>query len=59
MTGPLLRAAPDMQHGLAKATDKMIRHARWKNFVEIVKRRRREARKLVGASTLRPAAADL
>ena len=47
-----------MQHSLAKATDKMIRHVRRKNCVQIVKRRRCNARKLVGGSTLRPAAAD-
>lgn len=54
-----LRAAPNMQHSLAEAADEMVRYVRRKDSVQVVKRCRRYARKLVSGSPLRPASAYL
>jgi len=54
-----LHALPDMQYGLTKATDKMIRYVWRENLVQIVKRGRRDTRNLVGGSMLRPSPARL
>ena len=54
-----LRTAPDTQHGLAKATDKLIGCVRRQKRGYIVKRCGCNRRRIMGARALCPAAAYL
>src|SRR5215831_4287653 len=57
LTEPVVNSstAPDVQHGLAEPTNKLIRHIGWQHLVEIVKRAVRHRGKLFRRGTLCPA----